>query len=74
MPTNVTSREMHSWIVVSLGERRDIGLRKAIINMILEAPNPFDSTARRNPKPGFLLGTILLAAFVGCFCYFNLFR
>jgi hypothetical protein len=74
MPTPVSPREMHTWIAESLGQQPDIGLRKAIVNMVLEAPNPFDPTARRKPKAGFLLGTILLAVSVGCFCYFNLLR
>jgi len=74
MPTPVSSREMHTWITESLKQRPDIGLRTAIVNMVFEAPNPFDPTARRKPKTGFLLGTILFAASVGCFCYFNLLR
>ena len=70
----VSPHEMHVWIAESLGQRPDIGLRKAIVNMVLEAPSPFDPTARRKPKAGFLLGTILLAASVCVFCYFNLWR
>lgn len=71
MPTSVSSGEVHAWIEESLRQRSDIGLGKGIVDMFFEAPNPFDPTARRKPKAGFLLGAILLAASVGCFCYFN---
>lgn len=74
MPTPVSSREVHTWIEDSLGQQSDIGLRKAVVNMILEPPNPFDPRVRRKPRAGFLLGVILLAASVGCFCYFNFAR
>lgn len=74
MPTPVSSREVHAWIKESLGQQSDIGLWKAIVNMILEPPNPFDPRARRKLRAGFLLGVILLAASVGCFCYFNFAR
>jgi len=74
MPVSVSPREIHDWIEESLGQRPNIGLRKAIVNMFFVTPNPFDPRARRNPKTGFLVGTILLAASLGCFCYFNFAR
>jgi len=65
---------MHAWIEESLGQRSDLGLGKAIVNMLLEAPNPFDARARRKPKAGVVVGAILCAAAAGCFCYFNFAR
>jgi hypothetical protein len=70
----VAPRNVHAWIKESLGQRPDIGLGSAINDMIFEPRNPFDSTAPRKPRTAFLLGTILLAAFLGCFCYFNFAR
>jgi len=74
MPVLVSPREMHAWIEESLGQRPDFGLTKAIVNTFFDAPNPFDPRARRKPKAGFLVGAILFAVSVGCFCYFNFTR
>jgi len=74
MPPQVSSHEVHAWIKKSLGQRSDIGLRKAIVNMLFEPPSPFDSRARRKPKTGFVLGAILFATAVVCFYYFNFAR
>ena len=74
MPLPVAPCEVHARIKESLAQRHDIGLRNAIRDMIIEPQNPFDVRARRKPKPGFLLGAILFAAFLACFCYFNFAR
>lgn len=74
MSPPVASRDVHAWIKESLGQRQDIGFWNAISDMIFEPRNPFDSTARRKPRTGFVLGTILFAVFVVCFCYFNFAR
>ena len=74
MPAPVSSHEMHAWIEECLGQRSDIGLGKAIVNLLFEASNPFDPRARRKPKAGFVVGAILCAAAAGCFCYFNFVR
>jgi hypothetical protein len=65
-------REVRKWVEQALAERPDMGLKKAIANVILEAPSPFDQQARRKARTGFVLGAILLAAAAICFCYFNL--
>jgi hypothetical protein len=71
MAVSVSPREVRTWIEQSLVQRPDFGLRKAIVNMLFNIPNPFDLRARRKPKAGFLVGAILFAVSVGCFCYFN---
>jgi len=71
MPMQVSSHEAHAWIKESLGQRSDIGLKKAIVDTLFEPPSPFDPRARRKPKAGFVLSAILLVAVVVCFCYFN---
>jgi hypothetical protein len=71
MPTPISPREMQAWIEESLARRPDIGLRRALMNIVLEPQNPFDSQARRKPRVAFALGALLFAAAVICFCYFN---
>ncbi|PYU65392.1 MAG: hypothetical protein DMG49_24345 [Acidobacteria bacterium] len=65
---------MHAWIEGVLAERSDIGLRKAIANMIFDPYSPFDSKPRRKPKVWFVFAVILFAAFWGCFVCFNVLR
>jgi len=74
MAPPVAPRDVHAWIKEFLRQRPDIGLGGAISDMIFEQRNPFDSTARRKPRTGFVLGTILFAVSVVCFCYFNFAR
>lgn len=62
---------MQKWIEESLAQQPHIGLRKAVVNMVLESHNPFDLSARRKPRACFVLGTVFFAAAVICFCYFN---
>ena len=74
MPAPVSPSEIRAWIEKSLGQRPDFGFWKAVVNMSFEAPSPFDPRARRKPKIGFLIGAMLFAVAVGCFCYFNVAR
>jgi len=74
MPPPVSPRDVHAWIKESLAQRCDIGFRNAMSSMIFEPRNPFDSTARRKPRIGVVLGTILFAVSLGCFCSFNFAR
>lgn len=55
-----------------LGQRSDIGLRKAIANTILQPVNPFETEGRRQPKTAALIAVIAIAAAACCFAYFNL--
>jgi hypothetical protein len=71
MPAQVSSPEVHAWIKEFLRKRSDIGIKKAIVNTLFEPPSPFDPRDRRKPKTAFVLGAILLATAVICFCYFN---
>jgi hypothetical protein len=62
---------MQRWMEESLAQRPDLGLRQAVLNIVLEAHNPFDLRAPRRVRTGFVLGAVLFAAAVICFCYFN---
>jgi hypothetical protein len=55
-----------------LRQRPDIGLRKAIANLILRPANPFDPEARRLLNPVALITGVAVAATASCFIYFNL--
>jgi hypothetical protein len=70
MPLPVAPRDVHAWIKESLAQRCDIGFWNALSSIIFEPRNPFGSTARRKPRTGFMLGMILFAVSLGCFCYF----
>jgi len=74
MPPLIAPRGVPAWIKESLAQRCDIGFWNAMSSMIFEPQNPFDSTARRKPRTGVMLGTILLTVSLGCFCYFNFAR
>lgn len=71
MAPPVAPRDVHAWIKEFLRQRPDIGLGSAISDVIFEQRNPFDSTARRKLKSGFVLGTILFAVSVVCFLLFQ---
>jgi hypothetical protein len=71
MPTQISSNEMHAWLKESLGQRSDIGVKKAVVNALFEPANLFDPRARRKPKSAFVLGAILFAIAAACFFFFN---
>jgi hypothetical protein len=71
MLKNVSPGEAHAWVKELLRQRADIGLRKALTNVIFEPQNPFDPGARRNPRLGFMVAAILLVAVLGVLIYFN---
>jgi hypothetical protein len=67
----VTTIEVHAWIEENLSARTDLGFRKAIANLVLEPPSPFEPDARGRPKTGFLLLVCLVTAAIAFFLYFN---
>ena len=54
-----------------LGQRPDIGLRKAVASTILQPVNPFETETRRQPKTVVLIAVVALLATACCFAYFN---
>jgi hypothetical protein len=74
MPKRISPEEGRAWFEEHLRQRRDLGLVKAIADMVLEPPNPFDPEARRKPKAGFVLAASLFAIAVSWFVYFNIVR
>lgn len=72
MATPISPNQVQEWIDQALGEQPDIGMRKALMDVLFEARSPFDPRAKRKPKAAFALGLGLFAATAICFCYFNL--
>ena len=62
---------MQKWVELELAQRPEIGFRKAVVNMVLQARSPFDPRARRKPRTEVVLAALLLAAVAICFLYFN---
>lgn len=72
MTKEVAQSEVRSWLADYLARRRDLGLGKAVLTLLLEPPNPFEPEARRRPRKMFVLTLLWLLALSGVFGYFNL--
>jgi len=72
MAKRLTRQEVHARLRNYLKRRRELGLRTAILNVVLEPPNPFETAARRHPRKAFVLVVLWLLALAGVFAYFNL--
>lgn len=73
MPSN-SAIPAYSSLRQYLISRPDIGAFKALLNLVLEAANPFDLKAARSPRRWFVLFSLLSALGLGCFVYFNLWQ
>jgi len=71
MATRQTPEEVRAWFKEYFRQRPDIGVWKAVCNLILEPQNPFDPEQRRRPKLGFLVGAGVAAVAVAWVAYFN---
>jgi hypothetical protein len=74
MESPVSAKDARAWAEEHLRRRPELGLCKAIANVILEPRNPFNPRARRWPKKDFMILASLLAAAVVLFVYFNFLR
>jgi len=74
MTKNVTVREVYLALENNLRQRPDLGLGKAVADGVLEPRNPFEPRARRRPQRWFVLLSMVAAALLGSFLYFNLLR
>ena len=72
MAKTVTRQEAHSWLKDYLKGRLELGLRTAILHLMLESPNTFEPEARRRPRKAFVLAVLWLLALAGVFVSFNL--
>jgi hypothetical protein len=69
-PTN--RNEIARILRADISRRSDVGIVKAVLNLVLEPQNPFDSTKRRQPRKLAVLSALVLIAAFACFAYFNL--
>ena len=74
MAKRVSPAEARAWAEEHLRSRPELGLHKAIANLILEPRNPFNPRERRRLKKDFMILASLLAAAVSAFVYFNFIR
>jgi hypothetical protein len=74
MSKRVSPEEVRGWAEEHLRSRPELGLCKAIANVILEPRNPFNQQLRRKPKKDFMILTSLLAAALTAFVIFNFIR
>jgi len=72
MAENLTGREVRERLGDYLRSRREFGLSTAILNVVLEPPNPFEPQARRQLRKAFVLAVLWLLTLAGVFAYFNL--
>jgi len=72
MAKRVALKEIHALLVKNLNSREELGLRKAIADLMLQPRNPFDPKAPRHPQKDFVLLVLFGALGVGAFVYFNL--
>jgi hypothetical protein len=67
----VSTSDVYRWLKQELDRRPEFGLRKAVANLLLEPPNPFDQNAERKPRLWILLTAIFMASALSVFVYFN---
>lgn len=71
MAEELTTREAHAEVVRYFKARRDLGLWKAFLELVLEPPNPFEPTKRRELRRAFVLAVVLIGLPLAAFFYFN---
>jgi hypothetical protein len=71
MAKPATVKEVRAALSQSLKGRPDLGLWKAVMNGVLEPPNPFNAEATRRLQRWFVLGCIVSLGAFGAFFYFN---
>ena len=71
MATELTAREAHAVLVRYFNARRDLGLWKAFLDLVLDPQNPFEPTKRREPRRAFVLAAVLISLPLAALFYFS---
>lgn len=71
MATELTAREAHAVLVRYFQARRDLGLWKAFLDLVLDPQNPFEPTKRRELRRAFVLSAVLIGLPLAALFYFN---
>ena len=66
-----TAQEVHEMLGNYFKGRRDLGLWKSILGLVLEPQNPFEPEKRRAPRKDSVLIAVLAGLPMGAFVYFN---
>jgi hypothetical protein len=72
MKKEVTRQEVQVWLEDYFRDRPELGLRKAILAMILEPAHLFEPKKPRYPEKSFVLLAIWILGLLSVFVYFNL--
>lgn len=72
MAKTVSLSEVRSLVRGHLRKRRDLGLGKLIVDLMLEPRDPFEPKKRRLARKAFVLIASSLLALAGVFACFNL--
>jgi len=72
MAEKVTMSEAQVWLKDYFRDRPELGLRTAILAMILEPANLFEPKKPRYPEKSFVLLAIWILGLLSVFVYFNL--
>ena len=67
----MTSKSVYGILQRRLRSRRDLGMGKALVDMVFHPANPFDYQGRRTPRHWFVLFIFVVGMLLGCFIYFN---
>jgi hypothetical protein len=68
----MTPHETHALLTKNLEVRRDLGVRKGILDLLLEPCNPFEPAKRRLPKKGVGFAAFMALLMLLAFAAFNL--
>lgn len=66
-----SAKPVHAALCRYMRNRPDIGVRKALLDGVLEARNPFEAKGARFPRRWFVLFALLATSLLGCFVYFG---
>lgn len=72
MASEVTRQEVQVWLEEYFRAHPDLGLRKAVLAIVLEPPNLFEPKKPRHPKKSLVLLAIWVLGVLAVFAYFNL--
>jgi drug/metabolite transporter (DMT)-like permease len=67
----MTSNLVYGILQRRLRSRRDLGMGKALLDMVFHPANPFDKRRRRTPRHWFVFFIFVSGMLLGCFLYFN---
>ncbi len=69
----ITPEQMHELAMQSFHRRRDVGLRNAVANALLEPANPFQPDVHRRLSRGAGAALLLAGMALAGFAYFSFF-